>query len=184
MLGAQALSEAACCAANETRSNGMTKGTDVHLLASSMIGDGLNPSPYKEALARAERAEAELRAIRGERGQKSGNDDLIAQIEAFLADAPKGKPHTGYRYGELLAFAAAALREAQEFAQRSHDRWIEVNAELQAECRNMRAERDALLKLLAEARGYVDAEVNIARPLARIGLRDRIAAALAKGEGK
>jgi hypothetical protein len=38
--------------------------TDVNLLASSMIGDGLNPSPYKEALARAERAEAERDAYR------------------------------------------------------------------------------------------------------------------------
>jgi len=36
-------------------------------------------------------------------------DDLVAQIHAFLADAPKGKPHTGYRYGELLDQAAARL---------------------------------------------------------------------------
>jgi hypothetical protein len=29
----------------------------------SFVGDGLNPSPYKEALARAERAEAERDAL-------------------------------------------------------------------------------------------------------------------------
>ena len=36
-------------------------------------------------------------------------DDLVEQIRAFLADAPKEKPHTGYRYGELLDAAAARI---------------------------------------------------------------------------
>lgn len=41
--------------------------------------------------------------------------DLCMQIRAFLADAPKEMPHEGYRYGELLSFAADALeRLAQE----------------------------------------------------------------------
>ena len=34
---------------------------------------------------------------------------LIEQIRSFLADAPNGKPHEGYRYGELLSQAANAL---------------------------------------------------------------------------
>ena len=34
--------------------------------ADSFVGDGLNPSPYKEAIARAERAEAERDALRAD----------------------------------------------------------------------------------------------------------------------
>jgi chromosome segregation ATPase len=41
-------------------------------------------------------------------------DALIEQIRTFLADAPKGKPHEGYRYGELLSQAAAALVQLRE----------------------------------------------------------------------
>ena len=41
-------------------------------------------------------------------------DALIEQIRTFLADAPKGKPHEGYRYGELLSQAAAALVQLRD----------------------------------------------------------------------
>lgn len=42
----------------------------------SFVGDGLNPSPYKEALARAERAEAERDALRALLRQLRGWDVL------------------------------------------------------------------------------------------------------------
>lgn len=44
------------------------------------------------------------------RAPESAPNGLADEIRAFLADAPKGKPHKGYRYGELLAAAEAALR--------------------------------------------------------------------------
>lgn len=47
--------------------------------------------------------------------------DLCMQIRAFLADAPKEMPHEGYRYGELLSFAADALAAAQADARRARE---------------------------------------------------------------
>ena len=52
--------------------------------------------------------------------------DLCMQIRAFLADAPKEMPHEGYRYGELLSFAADALEAAQADAARY--RWLRGGA--------------------------------------------------------
>jgi hypothetical protein len=73
---------------------------------------------------------------------------LAEQIYAFLADAPKGKPHTGYRYGELLEQAAAALRQAAPLLlelKGAHNRWHLACNEL-AEAK----------KLLKEARYETD----------------------------
>jgi hypothetical protein len=50
-------------------------------------------------------------------------DALIEQIRTFLADAPKGKPHEGYRYGELLSQAAAALVQLREENARLDSIW-------------------------------------------------------------
>jgi len=57
-------------------------------------------------------------------------DALIEQIRTFLADAPKGKPHEGYRYGELLSQAAAALvqlRDALRDMTADRDSWEQQN---------------------------------------------------------
>lgn len=67
--------------------------------------------------------------------------DLCAQIKSFLADAPQGMPHEGYRYGELLSFAADAIERLTadlRAEERGQDNLRRVIA-------NLTAENDALL---------------------------------------
>ncbi len=77
--------------------------------------------------------------------------DLCADIAAFLADAPKGKPHEGYRYGELLAQAAATIKALQEDLDQAHDgRTKEATARIAAEAR----ERE-LVAIIKQSRPHV-----------------------------
>ncbi len=80
----------------------------------------------------------------------------VREIERFLADAPKGKPHTGYRYGELLAQAAALLlREWEErdtFYMDYRMKCDEQTKVLYVRAEQAEARADALAAELAAAR--------------------------------
>lgn len=93
----------------------------------SFVGDGLNPSPYKEALARAERAEAEL---------------------AEWRDGDHQHPLTVHGYKIMVRHLTDERRKAEAERDRYHDALIARHGgepiALLSELDEARAERDAL----------------------------------------